>query len=276
MNILLLLLASAGVNTLLMPASARGVLTYYSHSTGDEAIFYNPATFSARDDYRLSLFYSNIYASMKNINLALSRKFNKFDIGMNIMNFDYGLIEAHPEYPTDDATGFYAANDFCLSICAATAIAENGRVGIKAKYVYENIYIYSGATLAFDLSIAYINHIYGMSAGATNIGGTIRIASESVNLPAKLSVGYYRNLNKITLSFDLHYMVNTHTFESSVAGEMKVKENFEIGVAANYRDQIYPGFYFGLYHGGMYIKYGTSIYPYDLGLMNNIGISLLF
>ncbi len=276
MSFLFLLFTSAGVNTLLMPASARGVLTYYSRSTGDEAIFYNLVIFSAQDYYRLSFFYSNVYAAMKNLNLALSRRFNQFDFGISIMNFDYGLIEARPDYPTDDSTGFYTANDFCLGICASKSISTNGKLGMKMKYIYENIYIYSGATLGFDISLAYINHSYGMSIGATNIGGTIKIASESVNLPAKLSFGYSRNLNKLILSLDLHYLVNTQKFESSIAADMIINKSFELGISANYRDLPYPGFYFGFYRNSMYIKYGTSIYPYDLGMINSIGIGFLF
>lgn len=264
------------MNTLLMPASAKGALTYYSRSVGDEAIFYNPAIFSAQEDFHLSIFYSSIYTSMKNLNLALTKRLNKFDLGISIMNFDYGPIEARPDYPTEDSTGVYTASDFYIGLCASRNIATNGRLGLKAKYIYENIYIYSGATLGFDLSLAYLNQVYGISSGVTNIGGTIKIANESVNLPAKLSFGYYHNINRFTLSLDLHYLLNTSKFESAFAGEMKFTDNFEIGIAINYHDLIYPGFYLGLNHHSLSVKYGASIYPYDLGMINTIGIGFLF
>lgn len=273
---LFILISSAGVNTLLMPASAKGVLTYYSGSAGDEAIFYNPALFYSQENFYLSVFYSNIYTSMKNLNLALSKKLSNFDLGINIMNFDYGSIIAKPEYPTEDSTGFYTATDFYIGLCASRPIATNGRLGLKVKYIYENVYIYSGATLGIDLSIAYLNEVYGITTGASNLGGTIKLANESVNLPAKLSFGYYRNINKLTLSMDLHYLINTSKFESAIAGEMRFTENFELGVSINYRDSFYPGFYLGLYHRSLSIKYGASIYPYDLGMVNNIGIGFNF
>ncbi|MGQ9464669.1 MAG: hypothetical protein ACUVQ4_03050 [bacterium] len=271
-----LLISSAGMNTLLMPASAKGVLTYYSSSAGDEAIFYNPAMFYTQKDFHLSAFYSSIYLSMRNLNLALSKKLNNIDFGISLMNFDYGPIMAKPDYPTSDSSGFYTATDFYVGLCASKIITTNGRLGMKLKYLYENLYIYSGATVAFDLSLAYIAQNYGISTGATNIGGTMRIASESVNLPAKLSIGYYRKIEKVTLSLDLHYLINTGRFESAVAGEMRLTDNFDLGIAMNYRDSFYPGFYLGLKHRSTYIRYGTSIYPYNLGMIHTIGIGFGF
>ncbi|MGB9721146.1 MAG: hypothetical protein ACPL28_06705 [bacterium] len=276
MNILFFLITSAGINTLLMPASAKGVLTYYSRTVGDEAIFYNPSVFYAHEDYRISIYYSNLYTDMKNLHFALTREFNKIDFGISIMNFDYGSIEARPEYPTEDSTGFYSANDFCVGLCASKNVTTNGRLGLKAKYIYENIFVYSGATLGFDISLAYLNQHSGITAGANNIGGTIKIASESVNLPAKLSFGYYRIINKFTLSLDIHYLVNTSSFESAFASELKLTDNLEFGIGMNYRDSVYPGFYLGIAHHNLLIKYGTSIYPHNLGMINTVGISILF
>lgn len=277
MVLIFILLSSAGINGLLMPASAKGVMTYYSTSVGSEAIFYNPSLFVARQDgYSLSFFYTSIYTSMKNMNLGISRKFNDFDIGVNIMNYDYGMIEARPDYPTEDSTGFYTGSDFSLGFCIAKNFSANGRIGIKAKYIYENLYIYSDATLGIDFSLAYINSFSGLSAGATNLGGTIKIANEEVNLPAKLSLGYYRMINKFTVSCDIHYLVNTTSFESAIAGEIRLTDNFETGLSINYRDQIYPGFYIGIHNRNLAIKYGASIYPYNLGMINTIGIGFSF
>ncbi|MEO0094651.1 MAG: hypothetical protein ABIL66_02005 [candidate division WOR-3 bacterium] len=276
MNLILLIISSAGISGLLMPASVKGVITYYSRSIGDEAIFYNPAMFGADNNYRLNIYYTHTYASMKNINLGLSRKFRYFDLGISIMNFDYGEIEARPDYPTEDSAGFYTGSDFYFGVSLAKSITSNGRIGIKAKYIYENLYIYSDATLGFDFSLAYINQFSGLSVGATNIGGTITIANESVNLPTKFSFGYYRMIKKYIISVDLHYRINSSSFESSLAGEMMLTKNFEIGVSVNYRDQLYPGFYLAIHHHGLAIKYGASLYPYNLGMVNIIGIGFPF
>ncbi len=277
MNLLFILITSAGVNGLLMPASAKGIMTYYSTSVGSEAIFYNPSIFSAGPEgYNLSFFYTNIYASMRNMNLGIGRRFNDFDIGISVMNYNYGNIEAKPDYPTEDSTGFYTGSDFYLGFCVAKNVSTKGKVGIKVKYIYENLYIYTDATLGFDLALAYINEFSGLSAGATNFGGKLKIANEEVNLPAKLSLGYYRMIKKFTVSCDIHYLINTASFESSIAGEMKLNSNLETGLSINYRDQLYPGFYLGIHTRNLTIKYGASLYPYNLGMINTIGIGFSF
>jgi len=277
MGLIFILISSAGINGLLMPASAKGVMTYYSTSSGNEAIFYNPAIFKMDEGgYNFTFYYTKIYASMRNMNLGIGRRLNDFDLGISIMNYDYGMIEAKPDYPTEDSTGFYTGSDFYLGFCVAKNISTNGRIGIKAKYIYENLYVYSGTTLGFDFSLAYINGFSGLSAGATNLGGTIKIANEEVNLPAKLSLGYYRIIKKFTISCDIHYLVNTNSFETSLAGEIKLTDNFETGLSINYRDQIYPGFYLGMRTRNLTIKYGASIYPYNLGMINTIGIGFSF
>ncbi|MEO0161649.1 MAG: hypothetical protein ABIL39_07285 [candidate division WOR-3 bacterium] len=273
----LLIISAAGISGLIMPHSPKGLLTYYSRATGTEAIFYNPSLFIAdQSRYTVNFSYAHLYQSMRNMNLGLGRKFHDFNLGVNIMNFDYGDIEAHPDYPTGESTGFYTGSDFCIGILLSKNFTQNGRIGIKTKYIYENLYIYSGATLAVDFSLAYMNEISGLSLGATNIGGTIKIANETVNLPAKLSGGYYRKFGLLTLSGDLHYLVNTSSFESSLAAELELSKKLMTGFAINYRDQVFPGFYLGITHNLLHINYGASLYPYNLGMVNSVGIGVSF
>ncbi|MCX7995447.1 MAG: hypothetical protein N3A65_06735 [candidate division WOR-3 bacterium] len=274
---ILLLISAAGVAGLLMPPSAKGLLTYYSRTGGNEAIFYNPSLFIASEDrYGLNFSYAHIYHGMKNMNMGIGKRFNTLNLGISIMNFDYGDIEARPDYPTRDSTGYYTGNDFCLGFLVSRDITKNGRIGFKIKYIYENLYVYSGSTLGLDLALAYMNEISGLSVGATNIGGTIKIANEEVNLPAKLSVGYYRILKKFTLSSDIHYLVNISSFECALAVEVKVSDLFDTGFSINYRDEFYPGFYIALQPGALQITYGASFYPYNLGMVNIIGIGISF
>ncbi len=278
MNIIaILLISSAGISGLLMPASPKGVMTYYSSSLGNEAIFYNPSLLIAeKEGYNLNIYYTSIYLSMKSFNLGLAKKFNSFDLGISIMNYDYGAIESRPDYPTEDSVGFYTGSDFSLGLCVAKDIVANGRIGVKGKYIYENLHIYSGATIGLDFSLAYINQQSMLSVGVTNLGGTIKINNEAVNLPAKLSLGYYRTIKRFIISGDLHYLVNTGEFETSLAGEIKIEKNFETGISVNYREQFYPGFFVAIKHHGLSIKYGASLYPYNLGMINTMGISFPF
>jgi hypothetical protein len=269
-------IATAGVNSLLMPMSSKGTVTYYSRSDGEEAIFYNPSYFEATGDYRLSCFYNNLYVGMKSISLALSRKIKTVDFGISIMNYDYGEIEARPAYPTEDSVMYYSAYDFVLGVCGALRVSEQGRFGLNLKYVYESVYIYSGNTIAFDAAIAYRSDNGGISFGATNVGASLTLHNEEVSLPSKLSLGFHRKVMKAMASLDLHYLTNTGAFELGCGFEVPLSKSLEIGFAANYREQVYPGANLTLNLGGFAVKYGTAIYPYDLGMVNTLGIGFSF
>jgi hypothetical protein len=274
--ILYLLIANAGVTSLLMPASPAGVITAFSASRGGEAVFYNPAHLVAGDDYRLTCYYNHLYAGMKSISLALCRRFNDRDFGLSITNFDYGDIEQHPSYPSDDSTAYYTANDFSLGISGSTKVSSRGRVGLTVRYIAENIYVYGDHSMAFDCALAYEGTAFNLSFGAANIGYKLTINSEDVNLPAKLSAGGAVNFKKAVACFDAHYLINTGSFEFGQAWRIPVVPALECRVGVNYRQRLYPGFGVVITAGTFTAEYGAALYPYNLGLVNTIGIGFAF
>jgi hypothetical protein len=275
-TILLIIIASAGVNSLLMPPSPIGVTTGFASARDAEAIFYNPAHFEARDNFKLSCFYNRFYVSMQSVSLSLSKKIKSIDIGLGIVNFDYGDIEWRPDYPTEDSLTSYSAHDLAVIVGGSARIAPQGKVGIAVKYIYENIYAYADYTFAFDISFSYGNPIYGVSLGAANVGSGITLNNESVNLPTRLSLGGYYGLKMIRASVDVHYLVNTSTFDYGVGVTVPLYSFMTIHAALNYREDFYPGFGLSLNHERFEVKYGGSFYPHQLGMVNTIGIGLNF
>lgn len=275
-TIIFIIFSTAGINSLLIPVSPIGVTTSFSLSKGDEAIFYNPANFEAGDDFKLACFYNQLYVSMKSISLALSKKINGLDFGLGIMNFDYGDIEWRPTYPTEDTLLNYSANDFLIALSGGVKISPQGRLGINYKYIAENIYIYHDYAFAFDISLSYRNTQGGISFGATNFGYKLTLNNEEVNLPARLSLGGYRNIKNIAASFDLHYLVNNGKFEFGLGLGLPVGKIVEFNAGMNYRENFYPGFGLVINTAKLVVKYGTAIYPYNLGMINTLGIGLSF
>lgn len=273
---LFFLIASSGIYPLIMPITTKGTVAYYSGAVGDEAIFYNPANLETDERFRLSCFYGDFYVSTRSFSLSVSKKLKVFDFGVGIMNFDYGDIELRPDYPTEDTVTSYTGSDFMFIICGARKISPQGKLGLGIKYISENIYIYSDHTVAFDFSLTYRNEIGSVSVGTTNLGYPITIKNEEVKLPTKLSLGLSRKFNEIILGFDLHYLVNGGQFEFSMAGDFPTGRYLQTGVALNYHQMFYPGFNLVFNLPGLAIKYGGAVYPYDLGLIHNIGISFLF
>ncbi len=275
MNIIaFMIIATAGVKSLLMPASPVGVTTSFSVSSEEDAIFYNPANVRSGDAFSFQCSYNRFYLGMHSASLSLSRKVKNIDVGLGIVNFDYGDVEYRPDYPTEDPLIDYTAYDFSLIIGASVAVSERGRIGCNVKYVTEHIYLYSDYALALDLAFAYGDSASGMTFGASNFGTKMTINNEEVNLPARLSAGGYQMIKNLTFSADMHYLVNDGAFEFGAGASMPVYGSLRLSAAVNYRDEFYPGFGLAVDAGSIRIRYGGSFYPKNLGMVNNIAIGI--
>ncbi len=274
--ILLVTLAAAGVNSLLMPATPIGLTNGFSMARNEEAIFYNPANFQASEDFRLACFYNRLYLSMQSFALCFSKQVHDFDLGLAIFNFDYGEIEGRPDYPTEDDFLDYTANDFTFILGGRKKISSQGSIGLNLKYINENIYIYSDHALAFDLSFSYIGTRGGISFGTQNFGSRLTLNNEDVSLPARLSFGGFYGFGQIKVSTDFHYLINNSVMEMGFGLSLPLYRIIELNCALNYRDSFYPGLGLTLNTGKISIKYGAALYPKDLGLVNILGLGFSF
>jgi hypothetical protein len=275
MNFLtIILICSAGVKSLLMPASPVGVTTSFSIADNEEAIFYNPARFKTGENVTINCSYNRFYLGMQSVSLSVSKKINKIHFGVGVINFDYGDIEWRPDYPTNDPLIEYSAYDFSLILGASVDVSERGKIGLNLKYVTENIYVYSDYALAVDVAFAYYDSTSGITFGATNVGTKMTINNDEVILPVCLSIGGFHHIGRVMLSSDVHYLVNDSAFEFGIGASMPIYRRISLSAAANYRDEFYPGFGVTINTGALQIKYGGSFFPKNLGMVNNISIGL--
>jgi hypothetical protein len=280
--VILFIVATSGVNSLLLPASPVGLTTSFSISADAEALFYNPANFDAGENYRIWCSYNRFYLSMQSVSLALSKRLGAASVGIALLNFDYGDIELRPDYPHDDSVPYYSAHDFSFILGGSFNLSEQGKVGVNLKYITESIYLYSGYGFAFDISFSYTNEKSGLSFGASNIGTKITLRNEDVNLPAYISLGGFYDLNKVCLSADAHYLVNTATledtkaYEFSIGAQVPLYDILSVYASCMYREAVYPGFGLKIKPGGFTIKYSGAFFPKDLGMVNTLGIGFDF
>jgi len=281
-TVILFIIATSGVNSLLLPASPVGLATPFATSTDAEALFYNPANFNAGEKYGIWCSYNRFYLSMQSVSLALSKKIGPVSMGIALLNFDYGDIELRPDYPHDDSVPYYSAHDFSFILGSSFKLSPEGKIGLNIKYITESIYVYSGYGLALDLSFAYSNERSGLSFGASNIGTKITIRNEDVNLPTCISLGGFYDLKKIRISADAHYLVNTATlddteaYEFSLGAQVPLYQILSVQATLMYRESIYPGFGFEIKPGAFSIKYAGAFFPKNLGMVNTIGIGFDF
>lgn len=271
----LLLVSSAGLNSFLMPMSPIGNTTGFAMAGDAEALFYNPAHFEAGDAYRVACYYNQHYLDMSSVSLGLSRRVGLFDLGVAVVNYDYGAIEYRPDFPTQDPTIDFTANDLSIGLCGGIALNECSRFGCMLKYLGENIYVYSDYTFAWDMALAYRGPRSGISIGITNFGGKLMLKDEEVNLPTRLSAGAYQRLARWVGSIDVHYLVNNGRFDLAAGVDLPF-EPVDITLGVNYRGKLYPGFSVAFARERLKIKYGGTVAPYNLGLTNSLGVAFDF
>ncbi len=271
-----LIIVNAGLNSLLMPASPIGVNAGFALARDDEAIFYNPANFETGPGYQVQCYYNQFYLGMNGVSFSISKKVGKFGLGLGFVNFDYGDIEWHPPYPTEDSLTTYSANDFSMFLGCGLKMSRLGRVGVNFKYINENIYIYSDYALAVDLSFAYNNDKNGISFGISNFGSRLLIKNEYVNLPARINLGGYYKFKKFIIGAGFFYLVNNGRFEFNSTLGTRLYNSIDVYLGINYREEFYPGFGFSIKSNYVKIKYGGSFFPMNLGLVNSIGIGFSF
>ena len=276
--IVFLLIAAAGVNSLLMPVSPAGVQSGFAVARDAEAIFYNPAHFETDDAFRLNCYYNRFYLGMQSVALALSHKYRALDLGIGITNFDYGAMEWHPDYPTEDTLLDYSANDFVFMICGSLPISPQGRLGLAVKYVAENLYLYSDQAIAVDLSLAYHRDRLGFSFGCANLGSKLELNDDEVNLPARFSAGLSYQVAKVKVGLEGHYFVNRPGLEMALSAGSPVYRRLEVNAALRWRyhDPVFPAFGLALDFERTRLSYGVALYPYNLGLVNTLGLGFDF
>ncbi|OPX17693.1 hypothetical protein BXT86_05115 [candidate division WOR-3 bacterium 4484_100] len=270
------LFVNAGVTSLLMPPSPIGVNAGFSLARGDEALFYNPANFEVGSEYQVQCYYNQYFLSMNGVSFSVSRRIGRLNLGLGFVNFDYGDIEWHPPYPTEDSLTTYSANDFSMFLGCAVRFSRLGRVGVNLKYISENIYIYSDYGLALDLTFAYNNARSGVSFGISNFGTRLLINNDRVNLPARISLGGYYKFKDYLGGVDVFYLVNNGKFEFNTTLGASFYKIIELYLGINYREEFYPGFGFSIRSDYLKIKYGGSFFPMGLGMVNTIGIGFSF
>ena len=273
-TLIIIMMATAGVKSLLMPSSPVGVITSFATASNEEAIFYNPSNFSTRDNLTFQCSYNRFYLGMQSVSLSLGKKIKALDFGIGIINFDYGEIEWRPDYPTENPLINYSAYDFAFILGTAVNLSPQGRIGINLKYITENIYVYSDYALAVDIAVSYKTPSNGVTLGASNFGTSMTINNDNVNLPARLSVGGFHLIRKLKISGDLHYLVNDAAFDFAIGATLPIHRLISLSAAANYRDEFYPGFGLTIDAGALEVKYGGSFFPKNLGMVNNISVGI--
>lgn len=218
----------AGFMFLKVPIGARETgmgWTGLTHSSGANALYWNPANASALDRPSFTFTYLDHFAGISSNYAAVT--FPLSDVGVFGVSFNYlsygDLIKTTEDSPEGNL-GTYSPYDLALGFSYSKQITDRVSGGLTVKFIQSKIDFSSASGVAFDFGFTYNTGYKGLKLGftATNIGpqakyegdnfvreitvadptspseiAFVRFGSEPFELPASVNFGasmdLYRN-----------------------------------------------------------------------------------
>lgn len=251
---------TAGGDQLLIPVGARGIAlgsAYTAGISGLNAIYYNPAGFSASTQ-RAEAMFSHM-SSIGDIGVdyfAVGSQFSGFGhLALSIKSLSFGDIKVTDERNPDGTGAVYTPTFVTVGLTYSRALTDRIRAGVTAYLVSESIDRVSASGASFDVGIQYsgLAGYRGLQLGVTlrHLGpnmkydgpGLYRSADElnskrdaqllkieaaGFNMPTSLEIG----LAYAAAFSDIHSVTVSGAFENNNF----LQDQYRIGAEYSYRD----------------------------------------
>ncbi len=180
---------------------------YVAIANDASALYWNPAGITQLDKINFSATHTNWFAGLNHGAIALALPYDEESaLGLEITYLTSGDIE---QTTLDDPNGngiFYDATNFAMGFTYARMLTDRFSVGIKGKYIQENIYNEEASTFAFDFGTLYKTDFRGMTIGMNmaNFGGNMQMAgNDLLNSEENTETGQVSETMKKTGSWPL-------------------------------------------------------------------------
>ncbi len=279
MNILLSLLifSSEGLASALLCPTARELAlggAGFALSCGPEAVYLNPAALRVPgNDLLFSISYGRLFLDIEHSSLFLSRRIAKVNLGLGLVNFDYGDLTFKPDYPTEDNSTIFHANDLSLILGLSASISPKGNVGLSFKYIKEYIYVYSSSARAFNFALNFLpSQSNQISLGGFDIGNSLELRNEPYGLPMRLSLGYSNTTGKFLGGIEFHYLLRSRDWALNFGEQFTLSRHFTLRGGVRYFDGPTLTGGFGLGWSWLALDYGLAYLPKNLGFSHYFGL----
>ncbi|MEN3046996.1 MAG: PorV/PorQ family protein [Candidatus Hydrothermales bacterium] len=243
------------------------------------ATYFNPSLLSFQEMGSFVVSHTNYLLDMRMESFSISNPFGKVFLGFNFYGFFADRLERRAG-PSESFTTFglsFLNTNFSVS----SFLYRNLSVGFTLKNVYERIDTFSSSSFAFDLGFAYRPEVPFFELGGvlSNIGGKLKLKSESYELPTSLRVGVGFHYRDFKCGIEIFRILKEDT-EFRLGFEYLLKNILFIrsGYITGYREaQGFAGFKFGL--GIKYTPFSLDYTsePYgDFGNVQRLSLGVSF
>lgn len=211
---------ASGMTFLKLGISARGVAmadAMAASVTGASATYYNPAGLIPGGDLsetaEISLMHKEWIQDTRTEFLGAAVGLgadNAIGFSLNTTTVSDIEIRTHP----GESQGTFNTRNLALGLSYAHRLADDIRVGVSARFLYEQILVDEASGIGGDVGLMYDTPVEGLTAGLTiaNIGAMNALRTESSRLPllARAGVAYPLSVNEaeaeILLAADLLHL----------------------------------------------------------------------
>lgn len=250
---------------------------------GPSAMYYNPALTAKVNSFALNINYAKWFFDTYEQSLFLSRPLPYFNLGLGIVNFNAGELEARPNQPTDDVYGIFHPSDFNFFLNFSRRDTKM-MYGISGRFYYEKIYEYSATGFGADAGLTF-NPIANLELGValTNFATTMRFIREDFWLPTKFTVGVThliqihrsRTRFKIQNCLDFGYLYYAKKTELNTGAELSFEEKYFARAGYKLSEQANDyNLGFGLIINRFRIEYAYSPYNLNIPSVHHFSLSI--
>lgn len=170
---------------LLIPVGARGTALSGANlatTTGNEAIYWNPAGLGASDKSVDVLFSHQKYLADINVTFAaISARTGIGNLGLSVTSLGFGDIIETTEQSPEGTGAVFSPTFFVLGATYSRAMTDRINAGVTLKLVNESIVSTSAQAIAFDIGVQYKSDI-GLQLGVAmkNFGSGLRYSGANL------------------------------------------------------------------------------------------------
>lgn len=186
----------AGFLSLRMPVGARetgmggaGV----GAATGAAAVYWNPARLAFEGPGTdLLLQHQRLYDLFDKETAIVAHRTSHGALGFFFSGFYSDDIERYGTEPVGVPEGTFNPHQIAFGLSYSRMLAADIAGGLTMKYLHEEIDVYSGSAVAFDLSLSHKALIDGLQIGAAlqNLGPGITLNEVEYDLPLTFRFGF--------------------------------------------------------------------------------------
>jgi len=175
-------------NFLKIGVGARAVAMGEAYVTMAEdagSMFWNAGAIAALDQGSVTFSLINWLVDTKITYLAIVYPFRFGAVGLDIDYFSSGDMEMTTLYEQDGTGRYFSANDLQVGVAYARSMTDRFSVGVKIKYIREELANVSASAFAFDIGSVFTTSFFNnMKIGMTlsNFGNKMQFNGRDLNV----------------------------------------------------------------------------------------------